>query len=262
MDILGINIDDLDKTEILRRINGFLTDGLRHWIATINPEIAVKAYKDEKYRDILNKADLRVADGAGIIWASCFLGRKLKERIAGVDLVHDILSNVGFREPYIRAMIVGAEKDSREKAGENLRKIFPFVKIGISLSETKFNPENNGEIEKNNKENGEILAELNREIGEFAPDILFVAFGAPRQEQWICDNLPFFSSVKLAIGVGGAIDIISGKLPRAPKIMRKIGTEWLWRFFLEPWRFKRIFSATAVFPYMAMKYKLKNKNSR
>lgn len=264
-EILGINIDNLNKTEALKQIGNFLTDGRQHWIATINPEIAVRAHKNKKYRDILNKADLRVADGVGIIWISRFLGEGLRERITGVDLTYDILFDVGFREPYIRAMIIGAENDSREKAAENLKKLFPYVDLRFSSLTIKFNRENNGEIDpacrqagKNNKKNEEMSAELNGEIRKFAPDILFVAFGAPRQEQWICDNLPFLPSVKLAIGVGGAIDMISGKLPRAPKIIRKIGMEWLWRLWLEPRRFKRIFNAIVVFPYLAIKYKFKN----
>lgn len=248
-EILGIKIDNLNKTETLQQIGNFLTDGRQHWIATINPEIAVRAYKNKKYRDILNKADLRVADGIGIAWASRFFGEKLKERITGVDLIYDVLADFG-KSAEFKIMIIGAENDSREKAKENLKKIFPHIELETSLLEIKFNKENNGEIGKDNKENEEMLAELNGEIRKFAPDILFVAFGAPRQEQWICDNLPLLSSVKLAIGVGGAIDMISGKLPRAPKIIRKIGLEWLWRFFLEPWRAKRIFNAIVVFPFI------------
>ncbi|MEK7627477.1 MAG: WecB/TagA/CpsF family glycosyltransferase [Patescibacteria group bacterium] len=278
--IRGLNIDNFTKNQALQKIGDFLCDGRQHWIATINPEIAVRAYKDEKYRDILNKADLRVADGIGIILASRFLGEKLRERIVGVDLVYDILADLNHRflrripdtavPSYpgygeygeenggnSRVMIIGAEKDSREKAMKNLKKLFPYVELGISLLKIKFNRENNGETDlaywqagKNNKENREMLAELNGEIRKFAPDILFVAFGAPRQEQWICDNLPLLPSVKLAIGVGGAIDMISGKLPRAPKIIRKMGAEWLWRFCLEPRRAKRIFNAVAVFPFI------------
>ena len=255
-EILGINIDNLNRAEALQRIGNFLADGRQHWIATINPEIAVKAYKDKKYCDILNKADLRVADGVGIIWISRFLGGGLKERIAGVDLIYDIFGdlkkNAGFK-----AMIIGAEKDSREKAKENLKKLFSHIEFGISLLNIKFSRGNNGEIEKNNKENEEMLAGLNGEIRKFAPDILFVAFGAPRQEQWIRDNLPLLPSVKLAIGVGGAIDMISGKTPRASKIIRGIGTEWLWRFFLEPRRLGRILNAVVVFPYLAIRYGLK-----
>lgn len=236
----------------MRKINGYLTDSRQHWIATINPEIALKAYKDKEYRDILNKADLRIADGIGIILASRFLGEKLKERISGIDLIYDILAD-SQKSSEFKVMIIGAEKDSREKAKEILKKLFPYIEFGVSLSAGKFNRENNGEIRKNNKENKEMSEELNVEIRKSTPDILFVAFGAPRQEQWICDNLPLLPSVKLAIGVGGAVDMISGKLPRAPKIMRKIGLEWMWRLLLEPRRIKRVFNAIIVFPYLAVK---------
>ena len=267
--IFSLNVDNFTKKQVLGKISEFLADGRQHWIATVNPEIALKARKDKEYCDILNKADLRVADGMGIILASLFFGERLRERITGVDLIYDILADLncfvnrpailpGGNDGNPRVMIIGAENNSREKAEEKLKKLFSSVELGISLLSMKFNKENNGEIRKNNKENREMLAELNREIGKFAPDILFVAFGAPRQEQWICDNLPFLTSVKLAIGVGGAIDMISGKLPRAPKIIRKIGMEWLWRLWLEPRRVGRIFNAIIVFPYLAIKYRLKN----
>ena len=157
-------------------------------------------------------------------------------------------------------MIIGAEKKSREKAKEKLKKLFPHVGLDVSLLSVEFNRENNGEIGKNNKENREMLAELNKEIGKFAPDILFVAFGAPFQEQWICDNLSLLPSVKLAIGVGGAIDMISGKLPRAPKIIRKIGMEWLWRLCLEPRRMVRVFNAIAIFPFIVFREILQKKS--
>ena len=260
--IFSLNVDNFTKKQVLGKISEFLADGRQHWIATVNPEIALKARKDKEYCDILNKADLRVADGMGIILASLFFGERLRERITGVDLIYDILADLNrpavLRDGNPRVMIIGAENNSREKAEEKLKKLFSSVELGISLLSMKFNKENNGEIRKNNKENREMLAELNREIGKFAPDILFVAFGAPRQEQWICDNLPFLTSVKLAIGVGGAIDMISGKLPRAPKIIRKIGMEWLWRLWLEPRRVGRVFNAIIIFPYLAIKYRLKN----
>jgi N-acetylglucosaminyldiphosphoundecaprenol N-acetyl-beta-D-mannosaminyltransferase len=81
-----------------------------------------------------------------------------------------------------------------------------------------------------------------------SPDILFVALGAPKQERWIFENLNKLESVKLAMGVGGAFDFLSGKTKRAPLWMRKIGLEWFWRLIIEPRRVKRIIDAVIVFP--------------
>ena len=126
-------------------------------------------------------------------------------------------------------MIVGAGEESRRRAGEKLEKEFPNVDLKIS--------ETNIDISKKDEESS---LKLNEEINSFGPAILFVAFGAPNQERWIYENLELLSSVKLAIGIGGAIDMISGKLPRAPRLMRKIGLEWLWRLIKRPKRhFKR-----------------------
>lgn len=227
----------------MQKINGFLTDGRQHWIATVNPEIILKAREDEEYKKVLSEADLRVTDGVGIIWASRFLGEKLKERITGVDLVYDIL-----RMTKLRVMVIGADEDSRQKARAKLKNIFPLIDLEISSVEIDINGKNRG-----------LFLKLNEEIRNFRPAILFVAFGAPYQETWIYENLRLLSAVKLAIGVGGAIDIIAGKFPRAPRWMRKIGLEWLWRLYLEPKRWRRVFNAVIVFSGLIIKSKINNK---
>ena len=133
--IFSLNVDNFTKKQVLGKISEFLADGRQHWIATVNPEIALKARKDKEYCDILNKADLRVADGMGIILASLFFGERLRERITGVDLIYDILADLncfvnrpailrGGNDGNPRVMIIGAENNSREKAEEKLKKLF------------------------------------------------------------------------------------------------------------------------------------------
>jgi N-acetylglucosaminyldiphosphoundecaprenol N-acetyl-beta-D-mannosaminyltransferase len=99
----------------------------------------------------------------------------------------------------------------------------------------------------------ESLEKIINHINETRPEILFVAFGAGRQEKFIFNNLNKLPSVKIAMGVGGAFDFIAGKIVRAPGWMRKVGLEWLWRFFMQPWRWKRILTATIKFSWLIIR---------
>ncbi|MBU4455056.1 WecB/TagA/CpsF family glycosyltransferase, partial [Patescibacteria group bacterium] len=101
--------------------------------------------------------------------------------------------------------------------------------------------------------------DYNASLQQFQPDVLFCALGAPWQEKFIYHNLPDLPSVKIAMGVGGAFDFLTGKIKRAPKLMRLIGMEWLWRLFMQPWRAKRIYNAVIVFPAKFIKYRFINK---
>ena len=218
VEILGVKIDNLTMEEALQKIEGFLTDGRQHYIVTPNPEFLVLAQKDEKFRQILNQADLAVPDGIGLIFASWFLGRPLKQRIAGTDLMERICQTAAQKKWPV--FLIGGPQGVAEKAGENLRKKYLGLQIGTVLR---------------------------------IQSILFVALRAPKQEKWINENLKKIPSIKLAMGIGGAFDFISNKIPRAPKFLRAIGLEWLWRLFCQPWRIKRIFKAVIVFPYLVMR---------
>jgi len=232
LQLLGVKVDDVSIDEALKKIEGFLADGRQHYIVTINPEFIVRAQKDDEFRQILNEADLAVPDGIGVVWASRFIGDGLKERVAGIDLVVRI-KNQESRIKNKKVFLFGGRNDVAEKiAGE-----WPEV-VGFS-------------------ENPDEATAL---INKYGPDVLLVALGAPKQEKWIAENLKKLLSVKVAIGVGGAFDLISGRLKRAPKFIQKMGLEWLWRLGQEPKRIGRIFNAAAVFPLLILEEKFFKKN--
>ncbi|MDD5589883.1 MAG: WecB/TagA/CpsF family glycosyltransferase [Candidatus Portnoybacteria bacterium] len=219
MRILDVKIDNVSTDEILKKVPIFLGDGFQHYIVTPNPEMLVLAQKNRDFREILNKADMAIADGIGIIFASLLFGKKIK-RIHGVDLMAKILAMAENR-----IFLLGGRS-----VAEKIAKDYPAV-IGFS----------------------EELENATAQINKLQPNILFVALGAPRQENWIAENLAKIPSVRIAMGVGGAFDLLSGKIKRAPKFMRKIGLEWLWRLILEPKRLSRIYRAVIVFPFLAVK---------
>lgn len=230
INILGVKIDQISLKEALGVADSFSlpkSNG-QHFMVTCNPEIILYAQKDEAYKNILNTASLLVADGFGLILASKFLNISLRERVVGVDFLEkfcNICANSGKS-----IFLLGGDQGVAKKTAENLKNKYPNLKIVGWLD---------GNIDLDN---------CHKTIKNFSPDILFVAFGHPKQETWIYNNLAKIPSVKFAVGVGGAFDFISGKVWRAPKFMRKIGLEWFWRLLTQPWRVKRIFNAIIIFP--------------
>ena len=241
--ILGIKASNVTKNEAMEMCRGFLFDGAQHIITTPNPEMAVLALKDVEFASIFDKADLCLPDGVGLILAGKLFAMPLKERIAGSDFMIDL---AGLAEKVEKSVyLLGASDGVAKKAGEKIKEKYPNLKIvGAESGGDVFNLD---DVEKQ---------ELFQKINSVAPDILFVAFGQVKQEKWIVENIPKLLSVKIAIGIGGAFDFIAGNAKRAPKIIRKIGLEWLWRLVLEPWRAKRIWNATFVFGWKCVLKKL------
>lgn len=234
---MGVKIDKISGDEAMEKIGSFLSSDYGHYIVTANPEMVVLAQKDQQFRDIINNADLAVPDGIGLIFASKIISRRndLTERISGIDLIDEIVKNFG-RERKI--FLLGGQEGAAKLAAEKLKEKILDIKIAGTFS---------GDA----GEAGDNAAVLT--INRVSPDILFVAYGAPRQEKWIARNLKKLPAVRLAIGVGGAFDIIGGKISRAPLWMRNVGLEWLWRLIQEPRRIGRIYNATIKFGWLILK---------
>jgi N-acetylglucosaminyldiphosphoundecaprenol N-acetyl-beta-D-mannosaminyltransferase len=227
--LLGVGFTNATEDEVLE----FIVTGLgklteKYYIVTPNPEILVIADKDLNYKDILNGAKLALPDGIGVMMGAQLVGRPLKQRIHGVDLVENLCREVSNRP--ITVGFLGAGPNVAEKTMECLRKKYPGLRVGLVSSE--WFP-----ALKNNK-----------------VDVLFVAFGSPKQEVWIADNLRILPA-KVVVGVGGAFDFLSGKVVRAPRILRSSGFEWLFRLVIQPWRIKRQLSLIK-FVFLILKEKL------
>jgi len=173
----------------------------------------VHASRNLAYKDKLNHANIALPDGVGLFFASAFMGERLEERITGVDFIEEICK-VSAEKPLSMGFL-GGKAGIAEHAAECLKKKYPWITVVFADSEWPSSTVNPKSI-----------------------DILFVAFGVPKQEEWIYANLRKLP-VKAAIGVGGAFDYLSGSVPRAPFIVRFIGFEWLFRLIVQPWRWKR-----------------------
>lgn len=241
INLLDVHIDNLSKSEVLAKVRQFLGDGGQHKIFTPNPEMLVLAARNEEFRQILKSADILVPDGFGLILVSHLLGTPFRERIPGVDLAQEIIKIAAEENKIV--FLLGGKKGTGESAVKNLKnQTSKKLPIGNFLEVVKIYYLDEIIIDQHTTE--QIVKGINNKN----PDILFVAFGQGRQERFIHENLSKMPSVKIAIGVGGALDFISGHVHRAPQILQKLGLEWLWRLVLQPWRLFRIFNAVVIFP--------------
>lgn len=235
-DILGVRISTFNKEGVLKKIKEFLSGKKGHFIVTPNPEIILNARLDEELFYILNSADLSIPDGTGIKFAG-FLNFKNIKRITGADLIKDIID-------------IAIEK--KQRIGIlNWKKGFSNAEDLQDIFKEKY-PELNFMVEDISRDKH---TKLSQEFLDFKPQILFVSLGSPWQEKFIYHNVKKISSVKLAMGIGGALDFLTGRKKRAPKLFRFLGFEWLWRLFGQPNRIKRIFNAVVIFPYRIIKNK-------
>ena len=266
--ILGVGVTNATKEEILEYIVKSLENFKKKlFFVTPNPEFLVLANKNPDFKNILNRADLASADGIGIIIAAKFLGKSLKGRFTGIDLVESLCKEVA-RKP-ITVGFLGGRSGVAEKTAECLQKKYFGLKVnfvGEEWPKDNFNQKIRGPVSRFPPASAPSSILRNDEVRAVGSpsspatpssniDILFVAFGAPKQEMWINENLDKIP-VKIAIGVGGAFDYISGRTPRAPEFLRSMGLEWLFRLIVQPWRIKRQLSLVK-FIWLVFKEKLK-----
>jgi N-acetylglucosaminyldiphosphoundecaprenol N-acetyl-beta-D-mannosaminyltransferase len=202
-----------------------------HRVITGNPIMLMVGLENPSFHHTLVTADLVVPDGAGVVWAARRLKEPVQERVAGFDLMHELLRE-GEKHQW-SAYLLGASSDIIETAYEKLKREFPGIRF-VGRRDGYFT----------DKEDGEVVAE----VRAANPDLLFVARATMNQEPWI-EKYQSVLGVPVVMGVGGSFDVVSGKLKRAPAAFRKLGLEWFYRLLQEPARFKRML----VLPKFALK---------
>ncbi|HEX8923231.1 MAG TPA: WecB/TagA/CpsF family glycosyltransferase [Patescibacteria group bacterium] len=241
----GVRLNEVTSDEVLEKVDRWIGNGEKgKWLATINPEFVMAAAKDPGFLEILKKTDLNVIDGIGLIWAGEILksrtkgiqrwlkaletgvkilqGEESKKIVAGADLI-DRLCGMASEKGY-SVFFLGGWGDRSVKTANHFQKKYPQLKVAGSYG---------GRADKDVADD-EKLTELFKK----GPDILFVAYGMKRQEEWIARNLEK-TGAGAAMGVGRSFDYYSGDLKRAPESWRKAGFEWLYSLIKEPKRIKR-----------------------
>lgn len=228
--IFDIKISDLSPIELDRLIFSWLKGDQPKTIVTPNPEFILLARQDKEFVQLLNRADLSLPDGVGLEYAVAALTDSfLKNRHTGVDTLERLAGSGA------SLALVGGQTNIAEQASRQLQKKFLTTNIIV--------------VDPGDISNGGTPSESTiKNLQQAAPAILAVALGQGKQEKFIAKILPHLPSVRIAIGIGGALDMLAGRLPRAPHFMRQIGLEWLWRLLIEPKRWPRIFRAVIVFP--------------
>ncbi len=204
----------------------------QHHVLTPNPEMLLASRSNPAFRSVLQYSSLNVPDGVGLLLASMFLGNPIRERVSGIDLITALC-----RVTDQPVFLLGAGPGVAERAAEVLHKQNPSLFIAGTYGGSP-----------NAAEEAAIIERINQSGAK----ILFVAYGAPRQDLWIARNLKRMPGVGVAMGVGGSFDFLAGVLTRAPKWMRSIGLEWLFRLLQQPSRIGRIFNAVVVFPLIVL----------
>jgi N-acetylglucosaminyldiphosphoundecaprenol N-acetyl-beta-D-mannosaminyltransferase len=233
--ILGVPVDDIDESEALRRAHEMLRAGGPHQICTVNPEFIMTAQQDAGFRAVLSAADLCTPDGIGLLWAARRLGTPLRTRVTGVELTV-ALAGLAAREQ-LRLFLLGAAPGVAEQAAAVLQTRFPGLMIAGTFAGSPADDD---------------AEQLCRMITAARPQILLVAFGHPRQDLWIARHQPRLR-VPLAMGVGGTFDYLAGRVPRAPRLLRRLGLEWAYRLFMQPARWRRIIDAVPRFAFAVLR---------
>lgn len=219
-EILGIQFDNLTRQEAAQRGAELLRENSFHYVVTPNPEFILAAEQDSEFRDVLNRADLVLPDGIGVVYSAKILGTPLKERVPGIEFATDMLACLN--EIRGRLYLLGAKPGIAEAAGRRIVEQYP----NIVLCGT-----HNGYF----KDEEAVLLE----VAASQPDLLFVCLGAPKQEKWMA-RWGKHTGARLAIGLGGCLDVFAGKVERAPERWQKLGLEWAYRLKKEPSRIGRM----------------------
>ncbi len=245
--LLNVTIDNLSTAEAISRAKDFLKEPGFHHIVTPGPEFLLEATAHKKFRDILNQADLSLADGFGIHVGARMTGQKLRQRIPGADFVVSLMEAAATSNS--RIFLFGGRSGVPERAGEKLLKKFPKLNIvGVE----------SGSRNHWTKVDDQRIIER---IHLAKPDILLVALGAPKQELWISQHRHHLHQVRIAMGVGRTFDYLAGDIKRAPKIIRSIGFEWFHtlinagKYYQPHQRRQRITNATIHFVVEIIKHR-------
>ena len=217
--ILGIPFHNVTFAEAVAWARQRILSRQPGYIATANMDFVMQSWRDPELQRILLEADLVVADGIPIVWLSALLGPRLKARVTGSDLVPMLAGMV--RDNGFSLFNLGGAAGVAEKAANDLVQRFPGLRIAGCYA-----PPWATLLNMNH-------AEILKRVEAANPDLLLVAFGAPKQEKWVNLHVRRWK-VPLAIGVGGSLDFLAGVQKRAPRFVQRMALEWFWRMCSDP----------------------------
>ena len=266
IDLLGVKIDAIKKEELEEKLVSIFASKKKSLIFTPNAEFVMRAQIDEEFKQVLNSSSINIADGIGILWAAKydsfkmpnipvikqlvafllwlislfsiifypkFIRKPIPERISGSDFVWP-LAKFAAKNQYKLFLLGGASTIAERAALKLQTDIYGLNIAGVSSLDPK--------------DRDQILVQIDKSKA----DILLVAYGAPKQEIWLKNNLKE-TPCTLGVGVGGTFDFLAGTKKRAPSFFQAIGLEWFYRLLIEPSRFRRQFAVPRLALMMLLK---------
>jgi N-acetylglucosaminyldiphosphoundecaprenol N-acetyl-beta-D-mannosaminyltransferase len=231
--VLDCSIDRLDMTATIARCEELIAKRSFAQHVAINAAKLVAMKDDPQLREIIGRCELVSADGQAVVWASRLLGDPLPERVAGIDLMQELMALAERRG--FRVFILGAQPDVLSSAVSKIRDKHPKLQL-VGTRDGYFTDEEAGDVAD--------------EIRRLRPDILFVAISSPRKEYWL-GRYGREIDVPFVMGVGGSIDVLAGRTQRAPRVLQRLGLEWFYRLAQEPGRLWKRYAKTNM-RFMAM----------
>lgn len=228
--ILGVNFIHTTMKDMVECLKQRMLANQKGFVVTANPEIVMKTLEDAAYKQYIEKADYVTADGIGVVKGAQILGKPLPERVAGYDLMRNLLAVL--EEQKLKLYMLGAQEETIEKAVQTIQKEYPNIQIA-GYHHGFFDWEDPAII---------------NEIKESKPDLILVALGVPRQEKWIAEHIDQVEK-GVFIGVGGSFDVLAGTVKRAPEFWQKLNLEWFYRLLKQPSRWRRMLAL----PHFALK---------
>ncbi len=224
--LVGVSIPTMSKNDIREKIIKNITDDKKFFhIISLNFENLVLTAENEEFKRVVTSAQMRIIDGSLVAVTAQMLGIPTGDRYAGVDLMSDLLKEAHNRR--LRVVLIGGGPKVAESVIECQQKSYP----GIVFAQTPGFSNISKPTEAEEKEIVSIVTATK-------PHMVFVAYGSPAQELWIDSQDKLFDGM-VVMGVGGAFDFLSGKVPRAPQLIRRLGQEWFFRLMVQPWRIRR-----------------------
>ena len=229
LSIMGVRINNISMNEVLKIAEQKIENDEKYIIYTPNTEIIMMCQKDEEFLNLMNQSDINVPDGVGLLYAGKIKRFPLKEKVAGYDLSINLLKMAD--EKGLKLYVVGGRPGVAEAAMKNVQNNYPRIKI-VGAQHGYFKGAHLGEFGHDEE------LSLIEDINKHKPHILFVGFGAKKQEQWVEYNKSLINA-NIIIGNGGTLDGLAGLVKRAPDIFINLGLEWLYRLIKEPKRITR-----------------------
>ncbi len=220
VEIFNIPFINMKKEDILKILEQRVAENKKTYVVTANAEIVMYAKENVSYFNIITKADYIVPDGIGVVKGAQILKKEIKERVPGIELMVDLLKIANkFNQ---KVYFYGAKNEVIEKMIKRIKSDYPNINI-VGYSNGYINDSDN---------------KITDEIINLEPDYVFVAKGAPLQDEWI-NKVIQKTNKGLFMGVGGSFDVLAGEVKRAPEIWQKLNLEWLYRIAGDPKRWKR-----------------------